>query len=388
MIARRKSTRGMSLTLVAVSMTAMFGVGALAIDLGMLYRAHSEAQVAAEAAALAGASVFLDQNPTSTSAHTRALQLAQANSILNSSVTAAEMDSFDFDLVNERVAVRVRRAGIGTWFAWALGEDSLQVRVLAAAGVTEANQTSCVTPIMIPDTWDEAVEDLDGSELEEPTENWTYDPDADSYGAFDPDVGFGGQTGYGSGFRGSSDFGRPITLKPQSAEDMGPRGYRLWKHEDEADADFEGSIAQGGVPQCDEKPFGVGDGTEFDVLPANRTLPMDLLRDRIAADSGQTSWNGSTVVRTGGGDWRSSPRVIKVAVFDPSALPAMYSGGGVQVEFNNVMMLLLEGVEDQGPGTISGRLLYYVSGSQSDPGEGGALVKHVKLLPTTVSLTN
>lgn len=386
MIARRKSTRGMSLTLVAVSMTAMFGVGALAIDLGMLYRAHSEAQVAAEAAALAGASVFLDQTPSSASAHSRALQLAQANLILNRSVTAAEMDSFDFDLFNERVSVRVARAGIGTWFAWALGEDSLQVSAMAAAGVTKANQTSCVTPIMIPDTWDEAVEDLDGSKWEEPTENWSYDPAVDSYGAFDPQVGFGGQTGYGSSFRTSSDFGRPITLRPQSDTDQGPRGYRLWKHEDETDADFEGTISQGGVPQCDETPFGVGDGTEFDVLPADRTLPMDLLRERVAADSGQTSWNGSTVVRTGGGDWRSSPRVIKIAVFDPSALPGMYSGGGVQVEFNNAMMLLLEGVEDQGPGTISGRLLYYVGGSQSEPGQGGALVKHVKLVP--LSLTN
>jgi hypothetical protein len=57
----------------------------------------------------------------------------------------------------------------------------------------------------------------------------------------------------------------------------------------------------------------------------------------------------------------------------------MYTGG-TAVEFNNVIMLLVEGVEDQGPGTISGRLLYYVGGSDSEPGVGGALVKHVRLV--------
>jgi hypothetical protein len=365
----------MSLTLVAVSMTAMFGVGAMAIDLGMLYRAHSEARVAAEAAALAGASVFLDQNPDSASAYNRALQLAQANKILNNSVTVAELDSFKFDPINERVAVRVGRAGIGTWFAWALGEQSLQVRALAAAGVRQASRSNCVAPIMIPDVWDEAnpAEDADDSNWEEPTENWTYEPGMDSYGPYNPNLGLGGQTGYGSAFRDTNkDFGRPITLKPQSSTDMGPRGYRLWKHQGE-NADFEDRIAG-----CDMNPFGIGDGTQYDVLPTTDSLPMDLLRDRVAADSGQTSWNGQTVVRTTG-DWRSSPRVIKVAVFDPSALPGMYTGG-TAVEFNNVIMLLVEGVEDQGPGTISGRLLYYVGGSDSEPGVGGALVKHVRLV--------
>ncbi len=60
-----KNRRGVSLVLAAVSLTALCGVGAIAVDLGMLLRARADAQRAAEAGALAGASAFLDFNPNS-----------------------------------------------------------------------------------------------------------------------------------------------------------------------------------------------------------------------------------------------------------------------------------------------------------------------------------
>lgn len=56
----RKGRRGAAAVFVAVSVTALVGVAALAIDVGVLYNARSELQRAADASALAGAEKLLD----------------------------------------------------------------------------------------------------------------------------------------------------------------------------------------------------------------------------------------------------------------------------------------------------------------------------------------
>jgi uncharacterized membrane protein len=60
-----REERGASLVLVALSLVAMLGAASLAVDLGLLYVARNEAQRAADAAALAGASAFVDSGCTS-----------------------------------------------------------------------------------------------------------------------------------------------------------------------------------------------------------------------------------------------------------------------------------------------------------------------------------
>ena len=56
----RNHQRGMTLYTVAVMLFILLGVGALALDLGMLYVTRSEAQRAADSAALAGAKKFIE----------------------------------------------------------------------------------------------------------------------------------------------------------------------------------------------------------------------------------------------------------------------------------------------------------------------------------------
>src|ERR1017187_10742229 len=68
-IAGRKKEQGIILTLVAVFMLAVVGaMAALSIDVVTLYTARSEAQLAADAAALAGARVLADSGMTSSTA--------------------------------------------------------------------------------------------------------------------------------------------------------------------------------------------------------------------------------------------------------------------------------------------------------------------------------
>ncbi len=370
----------MSLVLVAISLTAMAGVGALAVDLGMLYKARADALRAAEAGALAGASVFLDFAPTAATAEARARELAEANSILNSPVNPNEVEVTS-DMGAERVRVRIIRSGIGTWFARALGENSVQVGAAAAAGVTEASGANCVTPIMIPDAW---ADDTENPLLpwEDQIENWSFG-NGDSYGAFDRP---GAQSGYGSDRRNSfpddytNDYGRPITLRPQSGpgpgpdpqagQNLGPGAYRLWTYQDE-----DPEIAER-TTQCDARQVSLGGNNQYEVVPGE-TLPLGDLNNLITDDPG-TSWDAAggpgqgKMQSTSYSDWRQSPRVIKIALYGPEQ---MQSG---DVIFNNIVLLFLESV-DQSQNAITGRLLYY-SGGSDDDGEAGALVKRVKLV--------
>ncbi len=66
-IAHRKNERGITIVLVAFSLLSLLGMAALAIDVSTLYVAHSEAQRAADAAALAGARMFASSGYTSAS---------------------------------------------------------------------------------------------------------------------------------------------------------------------------------------------------------------------------------------------------------------------------------------------------------------------------------
>lgn len=64
-VCARRNERGAMLVLFAVSLIVLLAASALAIDLGMLYVARSQAQRAADAAALAGAYTFITSGCTS-----------------------------------------------------------------------------------------------------------------------------------------------------------------------------------------------------------------------------------------------------------------------------------------------------------------------------------
>src|SRR5271170_3564787 len=61
---RRRSQRGQTILLIAVSMVSLLAMAALAIDVVTLYVARTEVQRAADAAALAGAKALADSGVT------------------------------------------------------------------------------------------------------------------------------------------------------------------------------------------------------------------------------------------------------------------------------------------------------------------------------------
>ena len=61
----RKGERGVTMALVAISYVAILAMAAIAIDVVSIYVARAEAQRAANAAALAGAKMFVNSGYTS-----------------------------------------------------------------------------------------------------------------------------------------------------------------------------------------------------------------------------------------------------------------------------------------------------------------------------------
>jgi hypothetical protein len=382
----RKNERGATLALVAVCLTALTGVGAIAVDLGMLLKARSDAQRAAEAAALAGASAFVDfaaNDPAAVdTANARADRYAKLNTILNKPVADADIQAVQVITDSQKVRVVVGRAGVGTWFARILGVGSVPINARAAALVSEGAGTNCVKPIMIPDLWGEGPgptsQDANGNRLPDDTPTWSFDPgQGDSYAPLSQ-TGFGSQTGYGSDFRNGfadatgaayqQDYGRELVLNPKSSgTEMGPNEFDMWTFPDD-NAGSSGLVDR--IENCDPREVSVGE--PFPVAPGTRPPVAGPIQDLINLDPG-ARWDNGTVAGSQAGDWRASPRVIKVAIFDPNQISQIQGRG--EVTFNNFALLFLENVD--GSNTITGRFLYYVPGSGAGQ---GSLIKALRLV--------
>jgi len=168
---------GSVLYLVALAIFMLMGMVALAVDLGRLLAARTEAQHVADASALAGAAAFIYvNNPTQQEATARqwAKDYAAQNSVHGTPITLRDMD-IDVFTVERKVGVRVRRdqdwgGPIPTVFARVFGADEVDVGTYAAAEASLlASNVSCPLPIVVPDDW------LDGSLGPNPGPE--YDPD-------------------------------------------------------------------------------------------------------------------------------------------------------------------------------------------------------------------
>ncbi|MGH8458713.1 MAG: FAD-binding protein, partial [Nevskiales bacterium] len=103
---RNRREQGMTVAMLAVFIVGLFGMAALAIDLGILYTARTSAQHAADAAALAGAMTFTNPGVVvqPLAATDAAIATAGTNMVLGQPVviSAAEVN---VDIPNRRVTV-------------------------------------------------------------------------------------------------------------------------------------------------------------------------------------------------------------------------------------------------------------------------------------------
>jgi hypothetical protein len=223
--------RGSVTVLVALSMTALLALLALGIDLGALFNARSEAQRAADAAALAGASAFLEYEADKARqpALDRALQFATSNEIRNQTVDPSGVSVW-VDVNDATVRAAVRREGVPTWFARLFGIDAVDIGAEATAWAGAAGAAQCVKPFAVPDLWDESSDDWNRNRIWDEGERWRYDPTSgDRYASYSGTGTSTNETGYGStwrngridadGRRYERDYGRRITVKVTNPRD-------------------------------------------------------------------------------------------------------------------------------------------------------------------------
>jgi hypothetical protein len=187
-ISQRKDERGVIITLVAVFMLGIVAaMAALSIDVVTIYTARSEAQLAADGAALAGARVLANSGMTSAStpdvgvdaiplAITVATQVAANNKVggrnlipgASTCVTGQEIcvsinQSPATFVPNPQVLVTVQRTDLPTFFARIWGRAAVTVRASATAeaynpsnlsGTSTTEQLpvapTCVKPWLLP----------------------------------------------------------------------------------------------------------------------------------------------------------------------------------------------------------------------------------------------
>jgi len=169
---RRKGERGVVVLLVAVVLLfVVAAMAALAIDLVTFYTARSEAQLAADAAALAGARVLANSGMTSNPADTSlsdaarpiaeavARQVAQSNDVGGRNLIGAGsvlncpeevcvvFNNADTSFgTNPRVTVQVKRADLPTFFARIWGSTIVTVKATATAEAYNPSGADVLNP--------------------------------------------------------------------------------------------------------------------------------------------------------------------------------------------------------------------------------------------------
>jgi hypothetical protein len=385
---RLDNERGATLAIMAVSMFLFLGLAALAIDLGMVKATGAQAQRAADAAALAGASAFIDFLKTdpqaADTARARAMEYALRHQIRTTPIVAAEV-TITVIPDSEKVRVHIARSGIPTWFANTLGITSVDVGRTAAAEATTAGvSNNCIKPFFLPDIWRESQQDTNSNNiidnLTKDGEQWFYEPDkGDTYKAWDasnptdPDA-----TGYGSGRGGySNDRGLPILLKPQTGDAQRAGNYYFTLEGPESN--LRQNIESGCISAS------VGDVPEYDQGSATGQAKQGI--NTLVDEDQDAVWDQATgsVKNSAFPDWTQSPRVVTVGLFDPAYISPDCSAGPDKnckpaegATFSNFARIFLESAG--GVGNITARFVGFVGGGGAGGETTGPLVKTLRLV--------
>jgi hypothetical protein len=385
-----RDERGQTLALMAVTVAGSIAMLSLAIDLGMLYTARSEAQRAAEAAALAGAQEFLGPVPSGTAAaaaRDSAYAYAFKNAIRNVLVDSSEV-YVEVNASQQLVAVRISRPDIPLFFARMVGRNSAGVSAYAAARAAPASAATCVLPWALPDMWEDADDDANGNNLWDPGETWDYGSDpSDSYVAFGSGSVIPPETGYGSGYRNASgvnnDYGRLLELKVQDDPSSPPTSSFVFPYR-----------VGTGTP-ADLYRTAIGDCDPTIVIPLNTAIPVEnslppptLVSltegavNNVIGDDPTATWDASTnsVISPFG---LRSPRVRIVPLYDPGQTFSITNGSTGDVTFNNFALIFIVGQRTTPTGVyIDARFLYYAHGITAavPGGVTGSLVRAIQLV--------
>ena len=314
----RRDESGMSYVFIGFSMMAFISASMLAIDVGMLMTARSQAQNAADAGALAGATALVyddwdDRTPTGP-AVTSAIAASVANSVMSQNVSVAPADvEFLNDPAGEpnRVKVTVYRTAargnpVSTLIAQYFGIATADIAATATAEASAANAMTCVKPFTIPDKWTEAQ-----------TPPWDGD---DTYDAFNnkgaplanPDIYIPAtEPGY-TGYNQESERGQRLGIRAATGNNITVSFYfslALGKPVITGGAEYDWNIAN-----CNTTIYHFDDPLTQE--PGAMAGPTISGAELLIAKDPSAYWDTSTN-RVKGSAFAHSPRTFPIPLYDP-----------------------------------------------------------------------
>lgn len=358
--------RGAALVLVAILLVVLMAAASLAVDVGLLATARTEAQRTADMAAHAGASALIFYPNSESAARSEAIAFAAKNNIRGqASVVLPE----DVEVILDESKVRVtvhrtvgRGSPIATFFARLLGVHEVDIRAQAAAIARSAGAVDCLLPVAVADRWFES----DGSRADE---NDTWDPDeGDTFG--DGSAGFT-----------TADLGTLITLKPAQGAAHGNNGtgpgdefpdsnrfqpgwWFLWYPSGGGGAaTLRAQILNCPEPQTAWKPNDWVTDKNGNVQSIQKAFD-----ELIARDPGAYWDDGCDCVK--GSNFKVSPRLRAVPLFNPETYTKQGPDSNFQIaDFMGVFI-------EPGPGGPPGQQSTYarIASFQGLPGGGGPAI--------------
>ena len=316
----RRDESGMSYVFVGFSMMAFIAASMLAIDVGMLMTARSQAQNSADAGALAGATALVfdnwdDRSPTGP-AVTNAVLGAQQNQVMSSTVSVGPADvEFPTDPAGEpnRVKVTVYRNAahgnpLNTMIAKYFGIATADISATATAEASDANAMTCVKPFTIPDKWNE-----------KQTPPWDG---MDTYDAFDnkgvplanPDIYIpANQPGY-TGYNQESERGQILTIRAATGNNITVSFYfslALGKPVITGGAEYDSNIAN-----CNKTIYYWNDPLTQE--PGAMNGPTISGAELLLAKDPSAYWDTATnTVKGSAYGGSQSPRIFPIPLYDP-----------------------------------------------------------------------
>jgi hypothetical protein len=312
----RRDERGMSFVFVGLGFLAFVAATTLAIDVGMFMTARSQAQTAADAGALAGATALVFDDFEDRSAGGPAVQgavsTALSNTVMDSSVSVGPAD-VTFPLgpggAANRVRVDVFRTGgrenpVPTLMGPVFGVPTVDIRARATAEASPANAMTCVRPFTIPDRWTENTNPPwdTGDSFERYDNKKKLIPNADEY----HEPGTAGYRGYNS----VADKGVSLVIRAGTGNNIEPTMYYSWKMPgDDIGADFYNE----NIVACNTSV--VGYKYLMTQEPGNMNGPtMQGIDDLIAQDP-DAYWDN--VKNKAISTKNPTPRIFPIPLYDP-----------------------------------------------------------------------
>lgn len=362
--------------MIGFSLMALFAATMLAIDVGMLMTARTQAQTAADAGALAGATALLYNNFTNHSssgpAVSGAINTAKTNLVVGQQVSVTPADvTFPFNSVtgqSDQVQVTVYRTTaranpVSTLIASFFGIATVDVSATATAIAAPADSATCVLPFTIPDKW---IEKGCGTSSCTWSVNDTfnmYEQQGQNQNAgaplANPDIYIPPGSRDATGYNPTTDRGLRLVLKNNNQNRIAPSMYNAWAIPGGTGADYY----RENIAACNSTIVAIG--TLLAPEPGNMTGPTQQGTSDLIASDPNAHWDdGCNCVR--GSGFPISPRIRAVPLYNPVRYTEGQHSGRSQpdLEVVNYLGFFVEDVN--GGGEVIGRV-HPISGRIRNP---------------------